>query len=101
MTQDNSVSVSQPPSTSYWSRTSLLLLNALQGKSVDNVFTQRQAILIVVELHSLKYRVIEDVETSAGKQINQTQSKIQNGWRFPHFFVRKQDQQPKAIASKV
>lgn len=79
MTQDNSVSVSQPPSTSYWSRTNLLLLNALQGKSVDNVFTQRQAILIVIELHSLKYRVIEDVETSAGKQINQTQSKIQNG----------------------
>ena len=45
--------------------------------------------------------MIVDVETSAGKQINQTQSKIQNGWRFPHFFIRKQDQQPKAIAGKV
>ena len=69
----------QPPSTSYWSRTSLLFINALQRKSADNVFTQRQAILIAIELHSLKYRVIEDVETSAGKQINQTQSKIQKG----------------------
>ena len=78
MTPDNSVLVS----TSVYVilvTYSLLFLNALQGKSVDNVFTQRQAILIVIELHSLKYRVIEDVETSAGKQINQTQSKIQNG----------------------
>ena len=78
MTPDNSVLVS----TSVYVilvTYSLLFLNALQGKSVDNVFTQRQAILIAIELHSLKYRVIEDVETSAGKQINQTQSQIQNG----------------------
>lgn len=78
MTPDNSVLVS----TSVYVIVvtySLLFLNALQGKSVDNVFTQRQAILIAIELHSLKYRVIEDVETSAGKQINQTQSQIQNG----------------------
>lgn len=69
MTPDITVFLYQPPSASYWSRLiSLLILNALQGKSAhNNVFTQTKTSNIN------RYRIVlikistEDVETSEKK----------------------------------
>ena len=74
MTPDITMFLYQPPSASYWSRLiSLLILNALQGKSANNVFIQTKASNIN------RYRIVlikistEDVETSE-KEVNKPNS---------------------------